>query len=254
MFRHFGGGTILDQIWVEGLHVIPPWDHLSIYETRIQERMLTRALLSKDGLELKLKVSVRFHPIIEELGLLHQEIGPDYFDRFIAPASTAHLRRIIGDRTAFELYSTERNLLQEASALDLKRGHIQLEQLLIVEIELPPIVREAIEQKHRQEQLLLEYTFRLEREEKEAERKRTEAAGLRDFNSIAQTIGPALLRWRAIDATLELARSPNAKVVIIGGGEDKLPIILDTSDSAGVSTGQGLNEAAPVAPNAAPPP
>lgn len=237
LFRTFHGGSVIDRTFDEGLHAVLPWDHLTIYETRVMQADLTFALLTKDGLELEIGASVRYRPVLERLGVLHQTVGPEYFQRVVAPDIQADLRHTVGDRTAYELYSTEGDILQEArmqATLQLRKQNIELEELLLKKILLPAIVREAIEQKHRQEQMVLEYTFRLVREEKEAERKRTEAAGIRDFqNILAGGIAPDVLRWRGIEATLELARSNNAKIVVIGG-DGRLPVLLDTPN-VGVS-------------------
>ena len=231
LFRTFHGGSVIDRTWGEGLHVVLPWDHLTIYETRVMESDLAFALLTKDGLELEIGAAVRYRPIVARLGVLHQTVGPEYFQRVVAPDIQADLRHTVGDRTAYELYSTEGDILQQArmqATAQLAKQNIELEELLLKRIVLPAIVREAIEKKHREEQMVLEYTFRLVREEKEAERKRTEAAGIRDFqNILAGGIAPDVLRWRGIEATLELARSNNAKIVVIGG-DGKLPVLLDT--------------------------
>jgi prohibitin 1 len=230
LFRTLHGGSVIDRTWDEGVHVILPWDKLTIYETRVMESDLSFSVLTKDGLALELEAAVRYSPVVAKLGVLHQELGPDYFKRVVAPDIQAALRATVGDRTAYELYSTEGDILQEArreAMLQLAKQHIDLEALLLKRIVLPTIVREAVEQKHRQEQMVLEYTFRLVREEKEAERKRTEAAGIRDFqNILADGIAPDVLRWRGIEATLELARSSNAKIVVIGG-DGRLPVMLD---------------------------
>jgi prohibitin 1 len=231
LFRTLHGGSVVDTTWDEGLHLIFPWDRLTLYETRSITADLTFPLLTKDGLELEISTSVRYRPVMEMLGTLHQTVGPDYFKRVVSPDIQADLRHTVGDRTAYELYSTEGDILQEArlsATLQLAKQHIELQELLLKKIVLPAIVRQAIEEKHRQEQQVLEYEFRLVREEKEAERKRTEAAGVRDFqNILAEGIAPDVLRWRGIEATLELARSNNAKIVVIGG-DGRLPVLLDT--------------------------
>ena len=239
MFRTFSGGTVKERIWGEGLHIIPPWDTLTLYETRLQERTLEFSVLTNEGLKVDIIVSVRFQPIDETLGDLHADIGPLYLERLIKPELEAHLRKTIGDRTAYEVYSNEGDILQEASRLNLSvedstANYVHIDELLIRRVELPQVVRDAIEQKQRQEQLLLEYDFRVARSEKEAERKRIEATGIRDYNTIAKGVSPDLLQWRGIDATLELARSNNAKVVVIGGSGNGLPIILDTKTDAPV--------------------
>jgi hypothetical protein len=104
---------------------------------------------------------------------------------------------------------------------------IELKDVLISDIVLPKKIKAAIQSKLEQEQIAQEFDFRLDRERKEAERKRIEGKGISDFQDmVAAGIEEGLLKWKAIEATLELAKSPNAKMVIIGAGKDGLPIIL----------------------------
>ncbi|WP_224360456.1 prohibitin family protein [Hyalangium versicolor] len=243
LFRRFGQGTVIDTSYTEGLHIIPPWDTLYIYNVQVQRQPVIFNVLTKEGLEVTMELSVRYHPRIEQLPLLHKRVGPDYFDKIIRPAIISKLRTMTGSLTAEEIYSTAREKLQEElresvpsgqalgeSIEELNENYLTLDELLIERVSLPPSVREAIENKSRAHQLSIEYDFRLKTEEKEAERKRIEARGIRDFQEIiAKGISDQLLRWRGIEATLQLARSENAKVVVIGGGKDGLPLILDTS-------------------------
>lgn len=239
-YRPFHEGTVTDKIWGEGTYFIPPWDSLTVYETRLQERSLTFSPLTKDGLQITLAVSIRYYPLTTNLGYLHKDIGPDYFKRLIQPSVEAYLRRVVGDRRAEEVYASEGSFLQESANLTLtvKNAmvpYVRIDAVLVREIQLPEVVRRAINEKHQQEQLVLAYNFRIQTEEKEAERKRIEASGIRDFNTIAKDIKPEILRWRGIDATLALASSANAKVVIVGSGKDGLPLILDTTSPAGAA-------------------
>lgn len=234
MYRFFLGGTVTHRLWGEGLNVIPPWDELTVYETRMQHQKLKFDVLSEEGLNLPVEVSVRYQPIKEMLGHLHQDIGVDYFERLIRPEVESHVRRTFGNRTAHDIYTSVRDLLQEVGKVSAlgrldengkARSYVQLYELKLVDIELPEIVQSAIADKYKQEQLMHEYRFRLEREEKEAERRRTEAAGIRDYNLIASKVSPDMLKWRSIEASLELAKSQlelaksqNSKVVVLGGG------------------------------------
>ena len=248
MYRRFGGGVVLDRVWGEGLHVIPPWDVLAVYETRVQEKTFGFPTLTRDGLRIDLVVSVRYRPEMALLGHLHEDVGPRYYSRVIFPEIKSALRQTVGDRTAFEIYSTEGDVLQQAlkeAKAFIEQKPIDLDQLVIEEIRLPPIVKQAIDQKHKQEQYLLEYEFRLQRAEREAERKRAEATGIRDYNAIIQQQGidEDVLRWRGIEATLELSKSDNSKIIVIGGGRDKLPIILDASKDESGGGGDGATDA-----------
>jgi len=106
---------------------------------------------------------------------------------------------------------------------------VKIDNVMITNIELPEKIKTAIESKLEEQQLAEAYVFKLVREEKEAERKRIEAGGIRTYNSIVDlSLNERLLRWKGVEATLELSKSPNSKVIIIGSGKDGLPVILDT--------------------------
>ena len=116
-----------------------------------------------------------------------------------------------------------------------------MEDVLIKAISLPPGVQAAIVRKNAAFHEVEEYVFRVQKEEKEAERKRVEAVGIRNFQEIVSNgMSDAYLRWRGIEATLDLAKSSNAKVVVIGNNKNGLPLILNM-DSKEVSELQGAN-------------
>ena len=234
MFRRFGDGTVMDRTYPEGFHIIPPWDVMAIYDLRVQERFNTFAVLTKEGLQVEMKLSVRFRPRLDKLTLLHRRIGADYFEKIVLPGIQAELRAFVGDYRAEEIYSTKRDLLEKAlerAVLNINESYVVLDDLLIREIRLPPSVAASIESKVREEQAALAYDFKLQREAKEAQRKRIEAEGIRDFQkTIASGISDQLLQWRGIEATLHLAESPNAKVVLLGRSRDGLPLILDLKE------------------------
>ena len=115
--------------------------------------------------------------------------------------------------------------------------YLQLEEIKLVAVDLPPTLVAAINEKQKQEQLTLEYKYRLQREEKEAERVRTEAAGIRDFNLItSKASSEVFLRWRGIGASLDLAKSNNSKVIVLGGGQSGSPVMLNVTDVLPAST------------------
>lgn len=235
MYRTLAGGTVTDRTWSEGLHVIPPWDKLYAYDLRLQRHELAFRVLSDEGLDLGVKMVVEYRPAPDMLGFLHKDIGENYFDDLIQPEIEAHIRKVFGSRPAHEIYASVRDLLQEISQLSLigkldkdgealaAKPYVFVQALELIQIELPKLVEDAIDEKYHQEQLMLAYRYKLEREEKEAERKRTEAAGIRDFNLIAGKVSPDMLRWRGIDAALELAKSNNSKVIVFGGGGGAAP-------------------------------
>lgn len=262
LFARFHGGTLTQPIYGEGVHVIWPWNSLIPYETRLQSRAIKFEVLSQEGLSLKIGLAIRYTLSVPSLGYLHRDIGPDYFERLIKPEIAGHLRHTFGGRPANEIYSSARVVLQEighvpilgragwnlpADGRSAAEPYLRLEEIRLVDVELPPTLMAAITEKQRQEQLTLEYRHRLEREEKEAERKRTEASGIRDFSLIAGKISPEALRWRGIDAALELAKSNNSKVIILGNSPSGGPIMLNVGDQAQSPTAE-LDHAAPRRP------
>lgn len=231
LYKQFDDGTVTDSYFPEGLHFIAPWNDMFIYNVRNQEESVKMEALSKNGLTLKMEMSVRFRPIISEVGKIHQTIGLNYKDVVVLPEVRSAARQIIGRYDPEELYSTKRDFIQDEIYNYVKdrlaEKHIYLDAILIRGIELPPNIKEAIEKKLKQEQESKEYEFRIAKEAKEAERKRIEAQGIKDFQDIvSEGISDKLLRWKGIEATLELAKSGNTKVVIIGQGKDGLPLIL----------------------------
>jgi regulator of protease activity HflC (stomatin/prohibitin superfamily) len=253
MYRYFLGGTVTDEIWGEGVHVIPPWDTLTIYESRLQEQRIAFSVLSDEGLDLDVLVSVRFRADRDMLGYLHQDVGPDYYERLVRPEVMAHVRRTFGNRPAHEIYSSAKDVLPELRNVPMitrlgeaDRGYIIIQEIRLVDVGLPEVVEAAIAEKYRQEQLMLEYRYRLEREEQEAERKRIEAKGIHDYNEIAGALSPDVLRWRDIEATMEVAKAPSSKVIMLGGGD--APVVF----SMGVDPGPPA--AAPASPAPAPAP
>ena len=107
-----------------------------------------------------------------------------------------------------------------------------LYDILVTGIELPAAIVAAIDRKIEQYYIAEEYKFRVEREKRESERKKIEAEGIRDFQqTVSQGISESYLRWRGIEATLQLSQSANSKVVLIGSGKDGLPVILGNVDT-----------------------
>ena len=229
------GGTEMDYVYKEGLRVIFPLDRMYKYETRVQKVDTEFKVLSENGLTIFVDLTIRFRPQITQLPTLHKEVGPDYVERVVIPEVKAVIRTIFGSYTPDQIYASQAGILQNVSLTalgELRERFILLDGLMIREIRLPESVAAAIQSKLRQEQLFLEYEFRLDREEEEAKRKRIEAQGIAQFQKeISEGLTPEYLRFRGIEATLRLAESDNSKVVVVGGGNDGLPLILNL-DSA----------------------
>lgn len=231
----------------EGLHLKWPWDKVYIYNMRLQEVSTTYDALTSDGLAIKVEVTIRWRPVEEDLGKLHRDIGPDYVNTLLIPLVGSFARQEIAVHKPEALYSGERLAVQERirdktiDALvsrfnpeDQRESYLMVEDVLIRDVQLPKAVAQAIENKVIQKHEAEAYEYRLTRERQEAERKAIEADGIRRFQeTINATISDGYLRWKGIEATLELAKSQNAKVVVVGTGKEGLPIILGGLDTVG---------------------
>lgn len=233
LFRTLGEGVVTDEPPLgEGFHVIAPWNEVYIYNTKQQEVFEEKMqVLSSNGLEISVDVSILYQPKRSELGLLHQTKGSDYLNTIIVPEVRAMTRSVVGRYTPEQLYSTKRDAIQkeieEESKKRIETQHIQLNTVLVRDVTLPPSIKQAIERKLGQEQESLEYEFRLEKARKEAERQRIDAEGKAAANRILNaSLTDKILKEKGIEATLELSKSSNSKVVVIGSGKDGMPIIL----------------------------
>ncbi len=231
LFKRFGGGIELDKTYGEGFHVIAPWNKMYIYEVRQQEIGEDMNVLASNGLEIQVDVSTWYEPEFSKLGYLHAEIGTSYLQRIIIPSLRSAARSVVGRYTPEQIYSTKRDIIQdeifeETKAL-LEKKYVQVNQVLIRSIKLPTTLKQAIEGKLKQEQLSLEYKFKIEKAIQEAERQKIEAEGKATANRIiSASLTANILREKGIEATLKLSESTNSKVVIIGNSKDGLPIIL----------------------------
>ncbi len=230
LYQPLRGGTVTERVYNEGLHILFPWNIMTRYNARVQVIKHEFSVLTNGGLPIELKVSVRYRPIFELLGILHQEVGPDYPQMVILPQIESVLRKGLGNHTPEEVYTNKDELLNELISQAIEevgRKYITVDEIIIRSVSLPTEVRNAIEEKLMEEQRHLTYQYRIRRERKEAERKRIESAGIRDYaRNVAATMDERVLRWQGIQATLELAKSENAKVVVIGAGDQGLPLIL----------------------------
>lgn len=232
LFRRFGGGLDLSQTYTPGFHVLAPWNTMYVYDVR--EKQIEEKIdgLSNNGLTIALDVTVRVNPVYDKIGTLHEKFGIDYANTLVRPEVRSAVREAIGKFTPEELYSTRRDEVQTLIQSDLEkslgRNNIALKATLIRDIELPDKVRSAIEDKLEAEQSSLKYEFILTKERQEAERRIIEAEAKARANQILNaSLSSNILRDKGIEATLELANSPNSKVIIVGGeGSGGLPLIL----------------------------
>ena len=278
-----GRGTLLDprELREEGLHIIAPWDRLFIYDLRLQSSSQSINAISKDGVNVTAQMNIRYQLAHRSVAVLHKFIGPKYLDTVVGPEIGSQAREVISKYTAEEVYtsrdaiqdqvrsSTQKSLGSNLNKLvqpeameqpdpkhynDFLQGAIQILDTLVLSIELPPAIVNAINRQTEQFYLIQEYRFRVAREAEESKRKQIEANGIAAFQqTVSKGISDSYLRWRGIEATLMLAQSQNSKIIIIGAGKDGLPIILNAETAApGVTPPSGANGTPPPAAPAAP--
>lgn len=232
MFKTFDEGVVTDKPPMnEGFHIVAPWNKVFLYEVRQQELSETIRALSSNGLDIKIDASIWYQPEFEKLGSLHQEKGESYVQRVLQPAIRSAARSVVGRYTPEQLYSSKRDAIQEEIFTETTRllegQFVQLNEVLVRDVTLPPTIKDAIERKLSQEQESLEYEFRLQKAEKEAERQRIDAEGKAVANKIlSASLTDKILQEKGIQATIELSKSSNSKVIVIGSGESGMPIIL----------------------------
>ena len=232
LYRTLDGGVVTDEPPMgEGFHFVAPWNSVFVYEVRQQSLEEKMQVLSSNGLEIKLDASTWFQPKYDDLGKLHKEKGEKYIERLLKPAVRSAARAVVGRYSPEQLYASKREAIQkeilEETQLLLKNQYVQVNEILVRAVSLPTTIKDAIERKLRQEQESLEYEFRLTKAQKEAERQKIEAEGKARANTIlSQSLTDKVLKEKGIQATVELSKSNNAKVIVVGSGDEGLPIIL----------------------------
>jgi regulator of protease activity HflC (stomatin/prohibitin superfamily) len=230
LWRRLGGGTVVHSVYPEGLHLILPINRMYIYNIRKQRFSDSIDVLTVDGLTVHVEYSVRYFPNPDVLPLLHQKVGPDYLNVVVRPEVRSVIRTVFGQHKPEEIYTTQKAIQERVSMLAkvrMEARFVSLDDVPIERISLPKSIADAIETKLSQQQLSEEYTYRITVAGKEAERKIVEAQGQKRYNDTVNTsLTPSLLEWQGIMATEALAKSANAKVVVIGGSKSGLPLIL----------------------------
>jgi len=239
LYRRFFGGTVVDKVYPEGIHFIFPWNKFYIYNLRVQQVTLEFDVLTKNGLKVTLFLSIRYNPERNLVGVLHKYVGPEYVYTVIIPEIENVLRVLIGQMEAEEVYTTRRSIIEKSLNEAVEKVHrrfISVDNVIIKSITLPPVVERAIQNKIEQKHLAKAHIYVVERQQREKKRKIIEGEAMREYNRIVQSSLTAdILQWMSIQATLELAKSDNTKVVVVGGGKRGLPVfgnmILDAPGS-----------------------
>jgi regulator of protease activity HflC (stomatin/prohibitin superfamily) len=239
-------GKVDDDILTSGLNFINPLVDVKVVDIKTQNYTMSGIhdegdkagddairVLTADGLEVVIDLTVLYRVISTAAPSIVKETGLDYRDKIVRPLTRTKIRDNSVYFTAVDLYSTKRDLFQgrifKSIEDDFKKRGLVLEQLLVRNITLPATVKGSIEEKIKAEQDAQKMEFVLQKEKQEAERKRVEAQGIADYQRIISSgLGDKQLQYEQIQVMKGLITSPNAKVIIMGGG--KTPVILDTKD------------------------
>jgi len=236
-------GQVQPEVLQSGLHVIDPLVDVTIFDTRTQNYTMSSKsnegqvqgddairVLSSDGLEVTIDLSILYKVTPSKAPYIYQNIGEDYEDKIVRPVTRTAIRDNAVNYQAVDLYSTKREEFQfkinkTISDNFIKNG-LEVQQILVRNITLPASVRESIESKIQAEQDAQKMTFVLQKERQEADRKRVEAQGIADYQKIISTgLTDKQLQYQSILAQQAIATSPNTKIIIMGSGK-ATPIML----------------------------
>ncbi|PZV27012.1 MAG: membrane protease subunit, stomatin/prohibitin [Snowella sp.] len=215
-----------------GIHFLNPFTEVVTFSTRIQDLKETVDSTSKEGLNFKIDVSLQYRLDPLKAGEVFQKIGdPSQEKEIITSRFRSFIRQITANYTLTEIYGEKRSLisqsLQQAMITQLKPLGFIVEETLLRNIVLPENIQAAIQEKVAMEQETQKIALEVIKAKKESERKIVEARGTADAQKIlSEGLTDKIIQLKAIEATQELAKSPNSKVIIFGGGKDKLPLIL----------------------------
>ena len=237
-------GKVENKILYEGLNFVNPLIDLTIFSTQTQNYTMSSTneeghvkgddairVLSKDGLEVIIDMTVLYRLIPSEAPQILQKIGADYEDKVIRPTVRSRIRESSSYFDAIDLYSLKRDAF-EANIKGFvdkdfaQRGFV-LEQLLVRKINLPTSVKESIERKITANQESQRMKYVLEKELQEAERKRVEAKGVADAQKIInEGLSDRILQFEMIKVQKELVNSQNSKIILLGNGKNTPPFII----------------------------
>lgn len=229
------GGTS-QTLFGEGLHPVATYNEMFVYDIRSMSRDEVLSVIAVNGLTIRLDASVRFHLLRDEVVALHEEVGPKYYEKILEPVLRSEARRVFGQYTPEEIYSSKRDVIER----EIRKGvlskiegrHIALEAILIRDVELPAAIRTAIDQKLAAEQEVLKMKYVLQVSAATAEQKQIEARAIADYNRIiAASLSPAILDFERIQQMTQLATSANSKTVLIGANGSSPVMIASPAPS-----------------------
>ena len=224
-------GKVYSEVMQPGMQLKPLFSRVIEFSTRTQETKEALKVPTSEGLIAGLEVSALYRINPDDAVRIYKETGANYEDVILIPGIRNTVRDVVAEYNAAALYDANRAAVATESEMRLRAFcepyGVIVDRLLFRDVQLPTKLTESIELKMQAEQGAQAMEFVLQKERQEAERKRVEAQGIQDFQTIvSKGINENLLQWKGIEATEKLASSPNAKIVIVGG-KDGLPLILN---------------------------
>jgi prohibitin 1 len=242
LYKRFGGGTDLDNVYREGLTLTLPWNQMTVYNAQVQQKTTDIEVLTSDRLKSKMTISFQYTVYPFNLALLHKYVGPNYYEKIILPMIESSARESVVNYSSVDAFTKDIKKVTQTISLDTSNmilnkinptGLTDVRLLTISDVQVikfsyPPELEMALQNKAMELVKSEAYQYRLVTERLEAERKRIEATGIKDFQSIADSsLTENYLRYKGIEASSSLAASPNSKVLIFGStGSSGLPLIM----------------------------
>jgi regulator of protease activity HflC (stomatin/prohibitin superfamily) len=236
-------GKVQDQVLESGLHIINPAVEVTTFSIQTENYTMSAKntegqvegddairVLSSDGLEVTIDLSVLYRLNPAKAPFILQNIGEKYEDKIVRPVTRTAIRDNAVNYQAVDLYSTKRQEFQakinQTITQNFAKNGLEVQQILVRNISLPTSVKASIESKINAEQDAQKMQFVLQKERQEADRKRVEAQGIADYQKILSTgLSDKQLQYETIKAQKEIALSPNTKIIIMGAGKGN-PIML----------------------------
>jgi regulator of protease activity HflC (stomatin/prohibitin superfamily) len=241
LYKRLGSGTDLNNVYQEGIHITFPWNKMTIYDGQIQQKTTEIDVLTSDRLKSKMTLSFQFVIYPFNLPLLHKYVGSTYYEKIILPMIESSARESVAKYSSTDAFTKDIQQISQTISLDttnviLKKitptGLTDVRLLTISDVQVtkfsfPSDLEAALQSKAVEHVKSEAYEYRLVTERLESERKRIEATGIRDFQSIVDSaLTENYLRYKGIEASANLANSTNSKVLVFGSGSSGLPLIM----------------------------
>jgi regulator of protease activity HflC (stomatin/prohibitin superfamily) len=241
LYSLFFGGTVTNYVLPEGLALKWPWNRIYIFDVRVTALPVHIDALTIEGMRVGVDAAILYRVDPSSPDALLKQIGVDYADKIIAPVARGAIRKVVAMHDTHRLYTHDTGVLTaetlENMRATLRNSLIEFYDVIFPTITLPDAMVQAIETKLKQEQIAASYEFILSSARSEAERKRIEALGLHNYYAIVgDSLSKDVLTWAGIQGTVDLSKSTNSKVVVVGGGQNQMPLILGSDITAGAAT------------------